>query len=171
MESKKVSAEEKEKLQEMLQGQKKRSYERMVQAGRSADEAHEGYILGGIFGRRGFAIILLLLGGMNIFFGVQGLIALNRLASSPFPTSNSFLTVIFGFTLGWGVVLLAIGILNLAIRHLKMRLVNGIFLIVSSLIYLLGGNLIGAVVQLAIGIYFIYRYSKTVKFIRSREVD
>ena len=109
---------------------------------------------------------------MNIFFGVQGLIALNhRLASLPLPTSTSFLTIIFGFTLVWGVALLAIGILNLAIRHLKMLLVNGIFLIVSSLIYLLGGNLIGAVVQLAIGIYFIYLYSKTVKFMRSREVE
>jgi len=167
MESKKVSEEEKEKLQEMLQGQKERGYERMVQAGQRIEDSHQSALIGG---RQWFAIILLVLGGMNIFFGVQGLRTLNRLASSlTIPTS--LLTVIFSVILGWGVILFAVGILNFVIRHFKMLLINGIFLIVSSLIYLLGGNLIGFAVQLAVGIYFIYRYLKTVKFMRSRETE
>ena len=162
MKSKKVSEEEKEKLQDMLQGQREQSSERMVQHGRRIEEAHLGF--------RKFAIALLLLGGMNIFFGVQGLRTLNRLASSlPIPTS--LLIVIFSVILGWGVILLAVGILNFIIGHFKMLLINGIFLIVSGFIYLFGGNLIGFAVQLAVGIYFIYRYSKTVKFMRSREAE
>ena len=167
MESKKISGEEKEKLQEMLQGQRERGYERMVQAGQRLEEDQQAALIGG--GRRWFAIILLLLGGMNIFFGVQGLRTLNRLTSLP-PQTLIVVTVICFIVLGWGVILFAVGILNFVIRHFKMLLINGIFLIVSSLINFLGGNPIG-VIPLAVGIYFIYRYSKTVKFMRSRETE
>ena len=137
----------------MLQDQQERSRERMVKLGQSSDEA----VMFGAIGRRGTAIVLMLLGG---FYILGGIIALNSQAQFPLAVAI--------FALVWGLILVTIGVLNFVIRHLTMLLANGILLIVAGLLTLMG-NFIGAVVQLAIGIYFIYRYSNTAKFRRQEE--
>lgn len=162
-----ISDKQKENIRKMLEDQKERSRERLVELGRSSEDADQGFLLGGILGRVGFAIALIVFGGINIFTSVQ---SLRTLASSPFPIVNlTSLYVIFGIVLGWGVILLAVGILNLIIQHFRMLLVNGIFLIVAGLFSLLGKNFIAGAFQLALGIYFVHRYSNTVKFMRKTE--
>ncbi len=170
MESKKISEEEKEKLREML---RETSYERLKDVGRKSDEEHAGCLLGGLLGRRGFAIFLLLWGGVAILLGVRNLALLGTLSRSmPIPLLTWGLV---SFPVVSGMGLLAVGILNLTSPLYKVLLLNGVFLVVLGILhlvnFLLGKSVITFlyfIIALALGIYFIRWHVQRTKWLRSR---
>lgn len=160
MEKQKISEEQKEKLRKMLQDQQERSRERLREWGRRAEDDDQGVLLGGVFGRVGFVIASILFGSISLLVGVQGLGQKDSLPPDMLTSLRVALTM--------GVILLAMGILNLIVRHFKMLLVNGLFLTIAGVFVGLSGNFFIGALQLAIGIYFLSRYSNTVKFRRHR---
>jgi hypothetical protein len=170
MESKKISEEEKEKLREML---RETSYEKLEDVGRKSDEEHAGFLLGGLLGRRGFAIFLLLWGGVAILLGVRNLALLGTLSRSmPIPPLAWGLV---SFSVVSGMGLLAVGILNLTSPLYKVLLLNGVFMVVLGILqlvnFLLGKSIIPflySIIALALGIYFIRWHVQRTKWLRSR---
>lgn len=145
MQDRKISPGEKERLRKML---KEQSYERLERLGRSIDEEHASFLLGGLGGQKGFAAAVSVLGVLYIFGG-------SALSSR-------------GAAWGWlylvpGVVLLLLGIQSFRKPALEMLKANGIILIILGVLSLPAG-----VVPIGIGIYFLSWHRKRAQYIRSR---